>query len=72
MGFGNSEFQGLIARLYGLAHLGRVSGAGTVLLGVKTVFSKVFERIHRASLVGIDVLPMNFVEGDRAAGLGLE
>jgi aconitate hydratase len=67
MGFGNGESRGLIARLYGLAHLGRVSGTGTVLLGVKAVFSKVFERIHRANLVGMGVLPMNFVEGDRAA-----
>jgi aconitase A len=39
------------------------------LLGVKAVFSRVFERIQRANLVGIDALPPNFVEGDRAAGL---
>jgi aconitate hydratase len=38
-----------------------------VLLGVKAVFPKVFERSHRANLVGMGVLPMNFVEGDRAA-----
>jgi len=30
-----------------------------VLLGVKAVFFKVFERIQRASLVGMGVLPMN-------------
>jgi aconitate hydratase len=39
------------------------------LLGVKAVFSRVFEPIHRANLVGMGVLLMNFVEGDRAAAL---
>ena len=45
---------------------------GTILLGVKAVISESFERIHRANLVGMGVLPLNFMEGESAASLGLD
>ena len=35
---------------------------GTNLLGVKAVITKSFERIHRSNLVGMGVLPCNFVD----------
>jgi aconitate hydratase len=45
---------------------------GTILLGVKAVLTESFERIHRANLVGMGVLPLNFVEGETAQTHGLD
>jgi aconitate hydratase len=44
---------------------------GTLLLGVKAVIAKSFERIHRSNLIGMGVLPLQFEEGQDAASLGL-
>ncbi len=44
---------------------------GTQLLGVKAVIAKSFERIHRANLAGMGVLPLQFMPGEDAATLGL-
>lgn len=44
---------------------------GTFMLGVKAVLAESFERIHRSNLVGMGVLPMEFVDGQNAASLGL-
>ncbi|MBX5483943.1 MAG: aconitate hydratase AcnA, partial [Myxococcaceae bacterium] len=44
---------------------------GTMLLGVKAVIAKSFERIHRSNLVGMGVLPLQFEPGQDAASLGL-
>ncbi len=44
---------------------------GTVLLGVRAVICESFERIHRSNLVGMGVLPLNFMEGDSIESLGL-
>jgi aconitate hydratase len=44
---------------------------GTVLLGVKAVIAKSFERIHRSNLIGMGVLPLQFFEGQDAESLGL-
>ncbi|HEX5755950.1 MAG TPA: aconitate hydratase AcnA [Arenimonas sp.] len=44
---------------------------GTLLLGVKAVIAESFERIHRANLVGMGVLPCQFMEGQNAQMLGL-
>jgi len=45
---------------------------GTNLLGVRAVIVESFERIHRANLVGMGVLPLNFVDGQNAGSLGLD
>jgi aconitate hydratase len=45
---------------------------GTQLLGVKAVITASFERIHRSNLVGMGVLPLNFMPGDNADSLGLD
>jgi aconitate hydratase len=44
---------------------------GVMLLGVKAVIAESFERIHRTNLVGMGVLPMQFLAGQNAASLGL-
>ncbi len=44
---------------------------GTLLLGVKAVIAKSFERIHRGNLVGMGVLPLEFLPGQGIKELGL-
>ena len=44
---------------------------GTLLLGVKAVIAESYERIHRSNLVGMGVLPLQFMPGESAASLGL-
>ena len=44
---------------------------GTFLLGVKAVIAVSFERIHRSNLVGMGVLPLQFLPGDDAACVGV-
>jgi len=45
---------------------------GTQLLGVKAVIARSFERIHRSNLVGMGVLPLQFLGSDSAQSLGLQ
>ena len=45
---------------------------GTNLLGVKAVIAESFERIHRSNLVGMGVLPLQFMSGESAATHGLD
>jgi aconitate hydratase len=45
---------------------------GTRLLGVKAVVASSFERIHRSNLVGMGVLPLQFLEGTSAQSLELD
>jgi aconitate hydratase len=44
---------------------------GTQLLGVKAVIARSFERIHRSNLVGMGVLPLQFIGSDSAQTLKL-
>jgi aconitate hydratase len=45
---------------------------GTQLLGVRAVVVRSFERIHRSNLVGMGVLPLQFLGNDSAEPLGLK
>ena len=42
-----------------------------MLLGVRAVLAESFERIHRSNLVGMGVLPLQFLPGESAGSLGL-
>jgi aconitate hydratase len=44
---------------------------GTILLGVHAVIAKSFERIHRSNLIGMGVLPLQFLDGQDAESLEL-
>lgn len=44
---------------------------GTLLLGIKAVVAKSFERIHRSNLVGMGVLPLQFKGNDSVQSLGI-
>ena len=45
---------------------------GTMLLGVRAVITKSFERIHRSNLIGMGVIPLQFLAGEDATTLGLK
>jgi aconitate hydratase len=45
---------------------------GTLLLGVKAVVANSFERIHRSNLVGMGVLPLQFMDGTSWQSLGID
>jgi len=44
---------------------------GTLLLGVKAVIAQSFERIHRSNLIGMGVLPLQFMDSESAQSLAL-
>jgi aconitate hydratase len=45
---------------------------GTKLLGIAAVLVESYERIHRSNLIGMGVLPLQFLDGQNAASLGLD
>jgi aconitate hydratase len=61
----------LAGKEYGSGSSRDWAAKGTFLLGVKTVIAESYERIHRANLVGMGVLPLQFKAGQNAASLGL-
>ena len=44
---------------------------GTFLLGVKCVIAQSFERIHRSNLIGMGILPLEFLNGQNASTIGI-
>ena len=44
---------------------------GTKLLGVRAVIAESYERIHRSNLIGMGVLPLQFLDGENAGKLGI-
>ena len=61
----------LAGKEYGTGSSRDWAAKGTVLLGVRAVIVDSFERIHRSNLVGMGVLPLNFMPGENAESLGL-
>jgi aconitate hydratase len=68
----NTPLVVLAGKEYGTGSSRDWAAKGTILLGVKAVISESFERIHRANLVGMGVLPLNFTGGANAQSLGLD
>jgi aconitate hydratase len=61
----------LAGKEYGSGSSRDWAAKGPALLGVRAVIAESYERIHRSNLVGMGVLPLQFVPGDSAASLGL-
>jgi len=61
----------LAGKEYGTGSSRDWAAKGTMLLGVKAVIAESFERIHRSNLIGMGVLPCQFVDGQSAQSLGL-
>jgi aconitate hydratase len=61
----------LAGKEYGTGSSRDWAAKGTLLLGVRAVVAESFERIHRGNLVGMGVLPLQFLPGQSVASLGL-
>ncbi len=59
-------------REYGTGSSRDWAAKGSFLLGVKAVIARSFERIHRSNLVGMGVLPLQFLEDQDIESLGLD
>ncbi|MGE3174860.1 MAG: aconitate hydratase AcnA [Planctomycetota bacterium] len=61
----------LAGKEYGTGSSRDWAAKGTFLLGVKFVLAESYERIHRSNLVGMGVLPLQFLDGESAQTHGL-
>ncbi len=61
----------LAGKEYGSGSSRDWAAKGPRLLGVHAVIAESYERIHRSNLVGMGVLPLQFLEGENAQSLGL-
>ena len=62
----------LAGKEYGSGSSRDWAAKGTALLGVRAVIAESFERIHRSNLIGMGVLPLQFVNGQSAQSLGIK
>ncbi len=61
----------LAGKEYGTGSSRDWAAKGTLLLGVRAVIAESFERIHRSNLIGMGVLPLQFMPGESWRSLGL-
>jgi aconitate hydratase len=61
----------IAGREYGSGSSRDWAAKGTRLLGIRAVIAESYERIHRSNLVGMGVLPLQFLPGETATTLGL-
>ncbi|MDE4965493.1 aconitate hydratase, partial [Francisella tularensis subsp. holarctica] len=62
----------LAGKEYGTGSSRDCAAKGTFLLGFKAVIAESYERIHRSKLVGMGVLPLEYVNGQNAKNFGLD
>lgn len=58
-------------KMYGSGSSRDWAAKGPVLLGVRAVIAESFERIHRSNLIGMGIVPLEFMPGESADSLGL-
>jgi aconitate hydratase len=61
----------LAGKEYGSGSSRDWAAKGTFMLGIKAVIAESYERIHRSNLIGMGVLPLQFVDGQTKESLGL-
>jgi aconitate hydratase len=61
----------LAGKEYGCGSSRDWAAKGARLLGVRAVIAQSYERIHRSNLIGMGVVPLEFLPGQNPAGLGL-
>lgn len=61
----------LAGKEYGTGSSRDWAAKGPLLLGVRAVIAESFERIHRSNLVGMGIVPLQFLPGQSAESLGL-
>jgi len=62
----------LAGKEYGTGSSRDWAAKGTILLGVRAVIAEGYERIHRSNLIGMGVLPLQFLPDDGTEALGLD
>jgi len=62
----------LAGKEYGSGSSRDWAAKGPSLLGVRAVIAESYERIHRSNLVGMGVLPLEFLDGQTPSSLGLD
>jgi aconitate hydratase len=67
----NTPLLVIAGKEYGTGSSRDWAAKGTRLLGVRAVIAESFERIHRSNLVGMGVLPLEFLAGQTRRTLGL-
>src|SRR6188768_383950 len=61
----------LAGKEYGSGSSRDWAAKGTFMLGIRAVIAESYERIHRSNLIGMGVLPLQFLEGESKESLGL-
>ena len=61
----------LAGKDYGTGSSRDWAAKGPLLLGVKAIIAESYERIHRSNLIGMGILPLQFLDGENAKSLGL-
>ncbi|XP_036406679.1 cytoplasmic aconitate hydratase [Megalops cyprinoides] len=61
----------LAGKEYGSGSSRDWAAKGPFLLGIKAVLAESYERIHRSNLVGMGIIPLEYLPGDTAESLGL-
>lgn len=61
----------LAGKEYGSGSSRDWAAKGPWMLGIRAVLAESYERIHRSNLVGMGVVPLQYLEGQSAATLGL-
>ncbi|MBP3866706.1 MAG: aconitate hydratase AcnA [Eggerthellaceae bacterium] len=59
-------------KMYGSGSSRDWAAKGPMLLGVRAALAESFERIHRSNLIGMGILPLQFLDGENAESLGLD
>ncbi|HZT09193.1 MAG TPA: aconitate hydratase AcnA [Chloroflexota bacterium] len=62
----------LAGKEYGSGSSRDWAAKGPLLLGVKAAIAESYERIHRSNLVGMGILPLQYMPGETASSLGLD
>lgn len=61
----------LAGKEYGSGSSRDWAAKGPALLGIRAVLAESYERIHRSNLIGMGILPLQYLPGEHAAALGL-
>lgn len=61
----------LTGKDYGCGSSRDWAAKGTYLLGVRAIIAESYERIHRSNLIGMGIIPLQYLDGQNADSLGL-
>ncbi len=59
----------LAGKEYGSGSSRDWAAKGTFMLGIRAVIAESYERIHRSNLIGMGVLPLQYLDGQNRASL---